>query len=271
MNTQNFFWASNLKYLRNRKRLSQDELAERLNITRVKLNAHENGRSKNPPVEDLVRISDFYKISIDNLLKVDLSKLGELKLRELESGNDVYAMGTKMRILATTVDKDNNENVEMVPVKAKAGYAAGYGDPDFIAQLPVFNLPYLPKDRKYRMFPTTGDSMLPIPEDSFVVGEYLEDWHSIKEDTPCIVITKNDGIVFKLVTNLPEQRAMRLKSLNTQYAPYEVHTGDILEIWRFKNYISDAIPEAETPLQEIARMILEIKGDVKKLSSKPKA
>lgn len=267
MNTQNFFWASNLKFLRNRKRLSQDDLAERLNITRVKLNAHENGRSKNPPVEDLIRFSDFYKISIDNLLKVDLSKLSELKIRELESGNDAYATGTKMRILATTVDKDNNENVEMVPVKAKAGYAAGYGDPDFIAQLPVFNLPHLPKDRKYRMFPTTGDSMLPVPENAFVVGEYLEDWQSLKNDVPCIVITKNDGIVFKLATNQPDSRTILLKSLNTNYPPYEVHIGEVLEMWRFKSYISDTIPEGEMTLQELTRIMLEIKGDVKRLVS----
>jgi transcriptional regulator with XRE-family HTH domain len=265
MNTQNFFWAGNLKFLRNRKKLSQDDLAERLNITRVKLNAHENGRTKNPTVEDLVSFSDFYKISIDSLLKVDLSKLSELKIRELESGNDAYATGTKMRVLATTVDKEDNEQIEMVPVKAKAGYVSGYGDPEFIAQLPVFHLPNLPKDRKYRMFPTTGDSMLPVPENAFVIGEYLEDWQSLKLDVPCIVVTKNDGIVFKLATSKPDSRTILLKSLNTNYAPYEVHVGEILEIWRFKNYISDSIPEGEMTLQELTRLMVEVKNDVKRL------
>ncbi|XZF15517.1 XRE family transcriptional regulator [Chitinophagaceae bacterium MMS25-I14] len=265
MKSQNFFWAGNLKFLRNRRKLSQDELSETLNITRVKLSAHENGHTKNPTAEDLVRFSEYYKMSIDNLLKVDLSKLSELKLRELEAGNDTYATGTKMRVLATTVDKDDNENVELVSVKAKAGYTAGYGDPDFIAQLPVFHLPHLPKDRKYRMFPTTGDSMLPVPENAFVIGEYLEDWMSLKNGTPCIVVTKNDGIVFKLVTAQPGEKTLHLESLNTHYKPYNVSIGDVLEVWRFRNYVADALPEPEQPIQEIARMIQEMQADVKKL------
>src|SRR5215217_3350860 len=114
------FWATNLKYLRNRRGMSQDELSAKLEITRVKLNSHENGMAKNPTAEDLVRFSAFFGFSIDNLLKVDLTKLSELQLKELEAGNDIYATGTKIRVLATTVDNDNNDNIELVPVKAKA-------------------------------------------------------------------------------------------------------------------------------------------------------
>jgi len=51
------FWATNLTFLRKRKKMSQDELAQDLAITRAKLNSHENGLSKNPPLEDLLTIS----------------------------------------------------------------------------------------------------------------------------------------------------------------------------------------------------------------------
>jgi len=256
-----FFWASNIKHLRNRKKLSQDELSEKLQISRSKLNAHENGQSKNPPVEDLVRFSEFFRISIDSLLKVDLSKLSELKLRELEAGNDVYMTGTQIRVLATTVNADNNENVEYVPVKAKAGYLAGYGDPEFIGQLPVFNLPHLPKDRKYRMFQTKGDSMYPIPENAEVIGEYITDWRDIKDDTPCIVITKNEGFVFKLVSSrIAARNVLVLKSLNELYAPYEVDPAEVVELWRYKYHFTDQIPAPATPMEQVARDVQEIKA-----------
>jgi transcriptional regulator with XRE-family HTH domain len=261
----NFFWASNIRYLRKRKRLSQEDLARELGMSRSKLNAHENGQTRNPPLDDLLSVSIFFKISIDSLLKVDLSRLSELQLRELEAGNDVYLAGTKLRVLATTVDRNNKENAELVPVKAKAGYTAGYSDPEFIAQLPLFTLPHLPQDRKYRMFPTTGDSMLPVPENAYVIGEYLEDWRSLTRETACIVIIRTEGIVFKMVTFLPEQRAFLLRSLNNNYAPYEVSAENVLEIWRFRNYLTDQIPEPLAPVQEIAQSVAEIRKDVKRL------
>src|SRR5690606_5142703 len=126
-----------------------------------------------PPVEDLLRFSAFYRLSIDTLLRVNLQKIGELKIRELEAGNDQFTTGTRLRVLATTVDSANNENIEFVPVKAKAGYLAGYNDPEFIATLPRFTMPQLPASRTYRMFPTSGKSMLPIPEGSLVIAEYV--------------------------------------------------------------------------------------------------
>ena len=259
-----FFWASNIKFLRNRKRLSQDELAAKLNISRSKLNAHENGQTRNPPLEDLLNFSAYFKMSIDSLIKIDLSRISELKLRELEAGNDVYATGSKIRVLATTVDKDNREQIEFVPQKAKAGYLAGYHDPEYISKLPVFTMPHLPKDQKFRMFPTTGDSMLPIPENVLVIGNYVEDWMSIKDATPCIVITRDEGIVFKLVTSkIRKNRTFLLQSLNTEYEAYEVDVADVLEVWKFVSYVSDTIPQSEMTLQDISRALKEINSRLK--------
>ncbi|MGC4057856.1 MAG: helix-turn-helix transcriptional regulator, partial [Chitinophagaceae bacterium] len=113
MSHQKIFWAENVKFLRQRKKMSQEAMAETLGISRSKLNAHENGHTVNPPVEDLIRISEFFKISIDSLL-MQMAKLGELKLRELEAGNDVYTAGKNIRVLAITVNKDNKENIEYV-------------------------------------------------------------------------------------------------------------------------------------------------------------
>ena len=49
----------------------------------------------------------------------------------------------KNRILfPVLIDKDNNDIVEVVPIKASAGYTSGYADPQFISELPIMNLPF---------------------------------------------------------------------------------------------------------------------------------
>ena len=272
MKQQNIFLATNIKKLRERKKWSQDEMAQKLGISRIKLTQVELGNTKNPPLEDLINFSAVLSIGVDTLLKVDLRKMSELKIRELEAGNDAFATGTKLRVLSTTVDKDNNENSEFVPVKAKAGYAAGYADPEYIAALPKFSMPQLPKQRTYRMFPTSGPSMLPIPENCFVIGEFVQDWKEIKDGTLCIVALKTpgaDSFVFKQVDNLvKEKRGLLLKSLNPEFEPYLVPVAEILEVWKFVSYVSDTVPEGNISIGQIAQSLQSIQINVAKLAAK---
>ncbi|WP_118975755.1 XRE family transcriptional regulator [Taibaiella koreensis] len=264
MNNQKVFFSVNIKFLRERKKLSQEALANQLAFTRSKLAAIESGATKAPQPEDLIMISEFFKISVDSLLKVDLGKLGGLKMRELEAGNDVYMTGSKIRVLAITVDKDNKENLEYVPVRAKAGYRAGYNDPEFIATLPKFSMPNLQGKGTFRMFPTTGDSMLPIPENSEVIAQYIEDWKAIKPDTPCIVILKGDQeFVFKQVT-VQNDGTLLLKSLNDLFAPYTVQISEVLEIWKYYKHQTNVLPEKPTEVQEIKVMIDQVLQELKK-------
>lgn len=167
-------FSNNIKLLRSRKKRTQDVVARELGMSRSTMNSYENGLITNPTIESLISFSAYYRVSIDTLVKIDLSKLSESKLREVELGYDDYIKGTKLRVLATTVDSKNKENIELVPVKAKAGYTAGYNDPEFIRTLPSFQLPFLSAERKYRTFQISGDSMLPIPDKSYVTAEYIE-------------------------------------------------------------------------------------------------
>ncbi len=260
---QKIFFASNIKFLRLRKKLSQEIMAEKLGVTRAKLAAIEAGNTKSPPPEDYLHFSDFFAVSIDTLLKIDLSKLGELKLRELESGNDVYIKGGNLRVLAISVDKANNEHVEYVPVKAKAGYLAGYADPEFIASLPKYALPNLAKGGTFRIFPITGDSMLPIPDGSDIIGMYITDWTDIKPDTPCIVVLRGQqDFVFKMVT-IHAEGTLLLKSLNPLYEPFTVAAEDVVEIWKFYAYTSREFPDAHPEMTTVLAAIRELEKNIK--------
>ena len=88
------FFHSNLRFLRERKKMTQEDLSAVLELSRNKLQALESGKTKNPSAEDLIGFSDYFGVSVDTLLRVDLMRLGELQLRELMAGNDAYRTGS---------------------------------------------------------------------------------------------------------------------------------------------------------------------------------
>ncbi len=262
------YFASNIKILRKRKGRTQDEAAYALNLKRSTLSGYENGIAQ-PGIEVLISFSGYFNISIDTLLTIDISKLSESQLGELERGYDAYIRGSNLRVLATTVGNDNSENIELVAEKAKAGYATGYADPEYIGELPVFRLPFLSDKRKYRTFQLKGDSMLPIPHGSWVTGEYLQDWLNLASGSACIVFTLDDGIVFKIVENkLKDNGKLILYSLNPLYEPYEVHVSQVKEIWKFVNYISNELPEPVIPEKQLIQTVAGMKHDLERLKAR---
>jgi transcriptional regulator with XRE-family HTH domain len=261
------FFSSNIKYLRKRKKKTQDDMAFALNMKRSTLSGYENNVAE-PGMQAIVALSDYFNVAVDTLIKIDLSTLSESQLFELEHGNDVYLKGSKLRVLTTTVNTNNEDNIELVPEKAKAGYSTGFSDPEYIKELPVFNLPFLSKEKKYRTFQISGDSMLPIPEGTWVTGEFVQDWSNIKDNEAYIILTYNEGIVFKIVENkLKSDRKFILHSLNPLYKPYEISPGEIREIWKFENYISSEIPEPKAPVDELFATINALKEDMEQLKS----
>ena len=259
-------FSNNIKTLRNRRKRTQDVVANELGMSRSTLNSYENGSIKNPTLEALMLFSKYFRLSIDTLVKVDLNKLSDFQLSELERGNDVYVTGSRLRVIATTVDSQNRENIEVVPLKAKAGYKNGFADPEYIKKLPTFQLPLLLSDRKYRMFQISGDSMLPIPDKSWVIGEYLENWYDIKDGEAYILLTQEEGLVFKVAVNqLRKKKNLILKSLNTTYQPYELHVGEIREVWKFCNYLSNELPDNTQMKDELLSKILKLEKEVQSI------
>jgi transcriptional regulator with XRE-family HTH domain len=262
------YFDSNIKFLRNRKKLTQDQLAVALDIKRSTLNNYENGIS-GPSIQSLVLLSDYFHVAIDTLLRVDLSKLRESQLYELEHGQDVFLKGSNIRVLATTIDKQNRDNIELVSEKAKAGYTNGFADPEYISELPVFQLPFLSSERKYRTFQISGDSMLPIPDGVWVTGEFVQDWNSIKNGELHVVLTLNEGLVFKQLQNeLAERGCFRMISLNKAYEPYELAATEIREIWKFVHYISKEVTEPQLTDNQIEMQLKILTSEIQALKKR---
>lgn len=237
------FFSSNIKFLRKRRGRTQDDVAVALATKRSTLSGYENNIAQ-PGFGTLVAFSKYYKVAIDTLITVDLAKIPESQLRQLERGYDVFIKGSNLRILTTTVGSDNEDNIELVSEKAKAGYAGGFADPEYISILPTFRLPFLSKQKKYRTFQVNGDSMLPISHGSWVTGVFIQDWSTIRDRDAYIILTMEEGIVFKVVENrIKTEGKLVLHSLNPLYEPYDISIHDVREIWQFVHYISQKIPE----------------------------
>lgn len=261
------FFHSNIKLLRTRKKRTQTELATALNLKRTTINAIENSISQ-PTVSHLQAFSKYFGIAIDTLINVDMQKLSESQFTDLQNGFDVFIRGTNLRVIATSVDQDNNDNIEFVNEKAKAGYVTSFADPEYIENLPVFQLPFLSKEKKYRAFSISGDSMLPIPDGSIVIGEFIQDFYEISSGTAYVVVTLDEGIVFKIVeNNISENRSLQLISLNRDYKPYSIAVTELKEVWKYVCYLNTEIPEAETDIQKVMQLIHELKFEVQNLKS----
>lgn len=265
------YFSSNIKLLRKRNQRTQDEVAFSLEMKRSTYSGYEN-KVAQPALDSLILISEYFKVSADVLLKIDLSKYSEFELRQIEMGSDVYVKGTNLRVLTTTVGNDNEENIELVNLKAKAGYTRGFADPEYIKVLPTFRLPFLSRQKKYRTFQITGDSMLPIPDGSYITCEFIENWSAIKNGEACIVLTLDDGLVFKCVENeLSKKSKLGLYSLNPEYEAYHIDASDIKEIWKFVNYISPTMPDALPPNLDLHKAVANLQKDLGEIKAEIKS
>ena len=213
----------NLKYLRQKSKISQQGLSDQLGIPRTTLGDYERGKTE-PNIEMIIGLAKFFEVNIDGLLKENLVHLDLEIIRNKE-----------LRVLAISVDNDNNENIELVDTKAQAGYLQSFSDPEFIKDLPKIHFPNMP-DGTYRGFKIEGDSMLPVESGSVVVCTYVESLKYLKDGKTYIVVSKEEGLVYKRIKKMGER--LLLFSDNEIYPPYEISFDQISEAWEFYALLS---------------------------------
>ncbi|MFT6865629.1 MAG: transcriptional regulator with XRE-family HTH domain [Cyclobacteriaceae bacterium] len=251
--------AENIKYLRKRAGQTQEQFANEVGIKRSLVGAYEEGRAE-PRLQTLLRIAKVLGVSSEHLIS-----------RDLTTGKPIpNQVKERVKILSITVDKEDNENIELVPQKAAAGYLNGYADPEYLTELPKFRLPMLPGNATYRAFEISGDSMLPIPSGSIVIGKYLESITDIKNGKTYVLLTHKEGVVYKRVFNYVEEKGkLFLVSDNKSYSAYEVDPDEVMEIWEAKAYISIEFPDPESAseltLEKIAGLVVDLQKQVKDL------
>src|SRR5258708_24062949 len=204
----------NLKYLRKLRGWTQEEFANKLGIKRSLIGAYEEERA-DQRIDILEIVSEIFKLTLDELLLKDLSN----------TGGSYLAKRRQQKMMSA----DRNI-IHFVPVKAAAGDLAGYADTEFIDELNTFTLPML-SGGTYRAFEIIGDSMMPTPSGSVIVGEKVENIENIKSNAAYIVVSKSEGIVYKrVIKSNKNKNKLTLVSDNPAYQPYQVHMADALEV-----------------------------------------
>ncbi|MBX7182575.1 MAG: LexA family transcriptional regulator [Bacteroidia bacterium] len=252
--------ASNIAYLRKLQNQSQEALAEALNVNRSRIGSYEEGRSE-PPIEMLRKLSKHFHVSIDALVNADL--------RKVEQPQDLIKVGENRLLFPILVDKDGKDLIEVVPIKARAGYVGGYADPEFIEQLLSMKLPFVPTG-KHRAFPIIGDSMPPLRDGSYVVARYVESLSELKDKATYIVVTKSDGFVYKRIeTDKNNPSTLYLHSDNKAYRTYTVSAEEVLELWEYTCAINIGPYKAEELNPEsILSMLHSLQVEVKEIQKR---
>jgi len=235
----------NLKYLRKLRGWTQEEFAQKLRIKRSLVGAYEEERAE-PRIDVLEVVCDMFKLTLDEILRKDLS----------DNKSNYLAKRRAMKLAAGRSD------IPFVPVKAAAGYLAGYADADYIDELNTFTLPML-SGGNYRAFEIIGDSMLPTPSGSVIVGEKVNDLDDVKNNSACIVISRNEGIVYKRVQkNNRLKNKLTLMSDNPVFQPYMVNSEDILEMWQAQVVISKTNSQQKWDMGQLANMVSDLQEQV---------
>jgi len=250
----------NLKYIRKQREWTQEEMANQLQIKRSLVGAYEEERAE-PRLEVQEAICALFNISLEEFLFQDLS----------EKGNAGAESGTGMSYLdrrrSMKMDKSSSAApiVPFVPVKAAAGYLAGYADPEFLDELNTFTLPMLaPGD--YRAFEIIGDSMLPTPSGSVIVGEKVDSIRDVKNSNTYIVVSNADGVVYKrIITNDDNKDKLTLLSDNPLYEPYQVNSQDIVEIWKAVYIIHKAGAQPMWNVDQLAGVVNSLQDKISNL------
>ncbi|PWT94939.1 MAG: XRE family transcriptional regulator [Bacteroidetes bacterium] len=245
------FAGLNLKYLRKLRGWTQEEFANKIGIKRSLVGAYEEERAE-PRIDVLERLSDMFKISLDDLLRKDLS----------EVKGSYLSRRRQQKLLS------ENNLIHFVPVKAAAGYLAGYADTEFIDELNTFTLPML-AGGNYRAFEIVGDSMLPTPSGSIIVGEKVDDLEEAKNNQAYIVVSRNEGIVYKrLEKNNRNKSKITLISDNPQFKPYQVNSEDVLELWQAQMVISKVSSQHRWDVNQLASLVNNLQEQVSVLKRK---
>lgn len=241
----------NLKYLRKLRGWTQEEFAQKLRIKRSLLGAYEEERAE-PRIDVLEVVCDMFKLTLDEILRTDLS----------DNKSNYLAKRRAMKLASGRTD------IPFVPVKAAAGYLAGYADPEFVDELNTFTLPML-AGGNYRAFEIIGDSMLPTPSGSVIVGEKVDNVDEMKNNTACIVVSRNEGIVYKRVQrNNRVKSKLTLISDNPVYHPYTVNEEDILEMWQAQMVISKASQQQRWDMGQLTHIVNDLQEQVISLKKK---
>lgn len=288
----------NLKYLRESMKppLNQEAFGALFGLSRGNISSYEDERAE-PKLDKLLEIAKYFSITIEDFATADLAKTfkpekkgkdnGKVKGKEFgKSQNETYinpieepgntydiilpdqaeinrAKGKDIRVIPILIDNENNEDrIPLVHTKAAAGYVEHLEEREYISNLPRFSLPGREfKHGTFRGFEVEGESMVPDLQPGWIViGQYVEDWLSIKDGLTFIIVPKFGRPVVKRILNRIKKRgALMLRSTNPATHTYPMYIEDVAEVWIMRAFIGFTLPQND---RQLAADVNNLMGDM---------
>lgn len=104
--------AEKLKELRKNKKITQEKLAEELDISRSKVSSWETNK-RDMTITDAVKLANYYEISLDNLLNLKLLREKEyIEISYKFFKNKNIKLKEKAKIIALMEESIKTENID---------------------------------------------------------------------------------------------------------------------------------------------------------------
>jgi transcriptional regulator with XRE-family HTH domain len=253
-------WSGNLRILRKQQGLSQKELGLKVGVNASRIRDYELGICE-PNLDLLLKLSETLGVNLNDFLTRQLNLINPVEL------SIAPPLKNSSRVLVISESDEGYENIVHVPIKARAGYLSGYQDPSFIETLSTYRLPGV-RAGTYRSFEIEGDSMLPLSPGTIIVGQYVESWREIRNNHTYILVTQQEGVVYKRVINKVKSKVqLVLLSDNPIYEPYAVHIDEVDEAWAYYCHLSNAGAQQKSNLEQLLKAVEELKLEVAALKS----
>ena len=116
----------------------------------------------------------------------------------------------------------------------QAGYLNGYGDNDYLEDLPLFAISRRNEQHLYKVFVIEGDSMddrserAICDEDKIIAKQLpLEHWQSIFTGRKFVIVSKSEGIICKEIKEVDyEAKTITCHSYNKSFKDFTLKLGD---------------------------------------------
>lgn len=200
-----------------------------------------------------IKIKDFCKeIGITEqgfakIIRTNSTKIDTLELISAKLGIPVSEFFAEAK--EADAEQDNYMNVSIVPACAYAGYLRGYGDPEYIENLPTMPV-YIDKNYKghYMIFEVKGDSMFNDTSSSLISGDMVmarevrqEYWQSKLhyKHWYFIIVHRTEGILIKQIINHDvEKGTITCHSLNPLYEDFTLNLSDVAALYNVVSLVN---------------------------------
>lgn len=257
----------NIRKIRTVKKLSQAAFAQIFNLARPSVGAYEEGRAE-PRIDTILQIANYFGLSIDALLKKDLT------INELVRFDSLKNKKQDLKTIESHQRQGNarNLNTKYIPSGKMLDYISNYRNLDYIDGLMAFHLPNI-SSTPARAFDVTDNAMSfdhagIVPGDIVISDKKISVPDELHLDQVYVAILDDRMIIRRL-----QEKQVKLKlsadhpDWQNQFIPFET----ILELWEVNSILTrNILPPIQynKRLSLLEDQVLKLTADINSLRRK---